>query len=317
MKTNCKEAQYSLDVIACTFHLTPITILKCSLARGQTLRGTKEELRDYERFNNCLHPYLLSFSNNYDPAFFISSVKQRIDSIVYTENLGTRLVRSYVHQLNSLLDHDSQLEEIQTAADRYGNLLMEWMNQTNIDLFRKALECVQSYGVSPLLPILGTVGNLGSSICGQYQSRLHTIAVQLDVIAKNKNPILNLLDVILHEQVHALIYQNSGDNPAGKKLEWLHETAAITTSHEAICEAGRKLRPSEDLQEICRAMRINERYGELAQRVIDCLPDRLAAWKIWQDIFALPSELKDHYADQNILAPILWERGWKKTRKHN
>ncbi len=313
MHTDREKAHFFFDLGACTFHLTPVTIFKCSLAGERRVRGNRKELLQYTRFRDCFLPFLLSIGNNYDPHFFAMAAQERIDSIVRRESLDSPLVNSHVRHIMGILDSDLYLQKVHALALKYGEAILKWFRKEDPILIQKSMEYMQSYGVSPMLHVLGTVGNLGAGIAGQYQPSLHTVAVQLDAIEGRENPTISFLDVILHEQVHALINQNLSYDPSRCELRWLHELAAITTSHEAICQAGKDLQQKKEIERACRALRKRQRYGKLAQSVIDCMPDRLIAWKIWQDIFSLPVEMKKHYAEKKVLAPILWERGWKST----
>jgi len=265
---------------------------------------------EYERLTHGLFPYMMSITNDTDPVVFSHLVQERIASVIEMERCTSRFTCNHAKALAARIGDSPTLRRATVAARRFGGLLAEWLEGAHGVLIRRAVECVRSYGVAPLLPSLGTAGNLGPSICGQYEPALHSVVIQLDVVAAANDPPLQLLDVLLHEQVHALIYQNLGHDPDRRELEWLHELAAITTSHQAIVDAGRSLDCDAEVQTKCRMLRERQQYGDLAQSVIDHMPDPLLAWKTWQDIISLPDDAKRQYARREIIEPILWERGW-------
>ena len=310
METNRNKAQFFFQLGGCAFHLTPVTILKCGLVAKEYVCGTNEDLHEYRRLANNLWPYLMSMANDMDPILFSQAVQKRIASIIEMEKLTSPLACGYARNIQRRLGNRLTLHKAIADASKFGRILTEWLEGTNGILIGRAIEIIQSYGVTPLLPLLGTVANLGSHICGRYQPALHTVATQLDVLAGKSNPPLYFLDVLLHEQVHASIYQNLAYDPGRRELEWLHELAAITTSHQAIIEAARSLGYDTEIRESCCILRKEQRYGDFAQNLLDHVSDPLIAWKTWQDIFMLPDSTKHQYARREIIEPILWERGW-------
>jgi len=304
------ETQFRFEIGGATFCVTPVTVLKNTLVQSQRVYGTGQELYEYERLSRGLFPHVMSIKNEMDPTVFSQIVRNRVESIVTEERLASPLVRGYCQNLVAVFSNPVFLSRAVVAARRFGGMLTEWLQGPNGRLIQLAGQHVQSYGVTPLLPSLGTVGNLGPHIGGRYLPALHAVVLQLDVIAANSNPPLHFLDVLLHEQVHALIYQNLGHDPTRPELEWLHELAAITTSHQAITEAGTSLGCARDVQAVCRTFRAEQRYGDLAESVLALISDPLFAWKTWQGVFALSETKRHQYARRKILAPILWERGW-------
>ncbi|MBP7053417.1 MAG: hypothetical protein KBE65_20605, partial [Phycisphaerae bacterium] len=178
-----------------------MTILKNALVRCECVSGTREELQEYERLTQGLFPYMMSVANAIDPVVFSRAVQERIVSLVQTEHLTSPLARSHAKSLAAIIGNSLTLQKASIAARKFGDMLTEWLQGENGVLIRRAIEYIRSYGVAPLLPSVGTAGNLGPSICGQYEPALHSVVIQLDVIAARSDPSLQFVDVLLHEQV--------------------------------------------------------------------------------------------------------------------
>src|SRR4030095_9630815 len=99
---------------------------------------------------------------------------------------------------------------------------------------------------------------------------------------------VNLLETLIHEEIHAVTFAQLGDDPARVELEWLHELGAVLTSRHAILRAAHGIADRDALRMIQDHFELTQYelfYGKFAECVLRETGDTLVAWRAWQRIF--------------------------------
>lgn len=292
-------------------------MMKCFVgAANWRVRGTPDELREFQIFTGELFPFLIQLPNDMGLEAFTSAAIDEINAIQRRHELRSDLIFSFSWRLKNTLNSTANHDAVWRYTQRYRDWFESWIETPLGEVARSAATQTAQWGVEPLDTGLAAVGAFGNAVYGKYVYPLRAVCIQLDVICGTTDSQLNFIETLLHEQIHAAIHARMGDDPERPELVWLNELAAVLTSQHAIFCAALATgnydligRVASGLKTLCD----EQQYGRLASSVKRATHDALLPWRAWQTVFDLPPEVRSHYARNRVITPILHDLGWQVT----
>ncbi len=295
-----------------TFHISPVSLMQCWVGTGWTARGSAKEIEEFQTFIKHFFPFLIAQDCEMPIRDFCSGAVGKIDQTVREYRLKTAFLMRFAQRLKGRLTPHNQ-HYFTNLSKKYSKKVHQWLNSPVGQCSADAVAQLRHWGLRPPYRGLAAVGAFGNAIFGKYINDLHAVCVQLDVIAQSEAPEVQFLETLLHEEIHAAIHREMGDDDDRRELIWLNELCAVLTSQEAIRVSTKKSLSSADQARLSNALngiRNNQKYGELAEAVLQDTKDALIAVKAWKRIFELPAEERQDYARGCVIGPILRDLGW-------
>ncbi len=292
---------------------SPVTIMKSFVgAASWYVRGSPEELDEYRRFRADFFPYLMAQPDDQDLYDFCDAAIAEVDAVKQRHGLESDLLFHFGWKLKNTLVSYRNRDAVLDFADEYGEWLASWVDGPWGELACQAVAQAEAWGLTPFRPTLCAVRSFGDAIYGKYVSFLQAVCLQLDVIRNRGDAELCFIETMLHEQVHAVIHRQMGDDPERRELRWFEELTAVLTSQSAIRNAARRHSDAlrRDVVQVLARLRRQQRYGDLANAVLRDARHPLIPWMAWQAIFALPPDERRDYAVGEVIEPILQRLGW-------
>jgi hypothetical protein len=297
------------------FSISPVSILQCWIGIGWYARGSESDIKEFRVFSDHFFPFLLSQDTEARIQDFCTASNDKIDEILREQELRTVFISRFSKRLKNHLNKSNQSRSIQ-FTQKYEKLLQSWLSSPMGNFGRTAAQLLWDWGLPPPYKGLGAVGSFGNAVFGKYVPDLKAVCVQLDVIAQSDSPSIQFLETLFHEELHAAIHFEMGDDDTRPELTWLDELCAVLTSRYALQVAAKRTldkTTSDDVMNILDSIRANQKYGELAKAVEQDTGDPLIALKSWKQIFQLSDMEKHDYAKNRIITPILRDLGWPVT----
>ncbi len=302
------------DIGPIAFWVSPTTIMKSAIALANwQARGSQEMLQEYRQFRNDFFPFLLSQPHDQPLDEFCMVAVEAIKQTIHRYNVSDPTVLAFASTLTETLESP----ENHTAAIDYTRQYTDWMQQFQAspagDIARRAAKQLVSWGVQPLYEAVAGAGSLGNQVYGQYAPAMRAICVQMKVVCQDTHADICFIETLLHEQIHAAIFHQMGDDAERRELGWLHELAALLTSQAAIRTAVQELPDPHQVTRVVRILndlRTRQDFGDLADAVLKDTSHPLVAWLAWKQVFQLSPDQQRNYATCEIITPILHRYGW-------
>ena len=221
--------------------VTPAALMKAAFAAVPwVLHGTDQERQTFERYRTALLPALVALPNDCTRTEFIEAGLDAVQAVETQQPDLTRAAGRFGAQMVlRLLDEQRWALAVQRSTV-YSDWMARWVYGPHGALARAAFDQYAAWGVTPLRDVFAAHESYGTYTSGTYLTALRTICVQFDVVCRAPQPELQLIETILHEQLHAALHHQLGDDPERRELIWLEELAAVLTSHHALFTAARK-----------------------------------------------------------------------------
>lgn len=303
-------AVYQLGYI--TFHVSPVSIMQCWVGIGWSAYGSPEEIKEFQIFKYDFFPFLIAQDCEMPIGKFCSEAVAKIDETVRVHKLSTKFLMNFAQRLKGRLNSNNQ-NRVTSLSNSYSAKVREWLDSPIGQCGADAIAQIRRWGLQTPYRGLAAIRTFGNAVYGKYINDLKAVCVQLDVIAQSDTPVVQFLETLLHEEIHAAIHREMGDDDARPELTWMNELCAVLTSQEALRVAAKKSLCAADKAKLDAALdkiRIKQQYGELAEAVLRDTGDALIALKTWKNIFALSAADRRDYARSRIIAPILHNLGW-------
>lgn len=301
------------DIGSIPLWVSPVSIMKCFVGIGWVARGSEAELREYRIFCDEFLPFLINQDNEMPIDDFCKISIEKIDEIIERHSFKLNLVKNFSQKLKNTLKSQKNRKNATFHARTYVAWLTTWMNSPFSQIADQAVQKIEEWGVQPLHGALGAAASFGNAVFGKYVPSLQAVCIQFDVISQNECSELQVIETLLHEEVHAVIHSRMGEDESRCELVWLNELAAVLTSQYAIKSAIEELQDTDTAEEVKKCLEYmgnRQEYGKLANAVLRDTGNPLVAWKAWEHIFELPPNQKRNYARNSIITPILHEVGW-------
>lgn len=297
------------------FHVSPVAIMQCWIGIGWIARGSSEDIEEFRTFTREFFPFLIAQDCELPIEKFCTNAINKMDQIISEHHLKTDFVTRFVNRLHGRLTPENQ-RSVSDLAEKYSVKVRTWLDSPLGKVGADAVVLLNDWGLQPPYRGLTAINEFGNAIFGEYVHDLSAVCVQLDVIAKSETPEVQFLETLLHEEIHAAIHRQMGNDDGRPELTWMNELCAVLTSQEALRVSAKKSLNTADTARLNAALdriRKNQQYGELAEAVLRDTGDALVALKTWKRIFALPDEGLRDYARGRVIKPILHDLGWNVT----
>ena len=276
---------------------------------GWNPSGSPEYVKEFNTFTSQLFPYLFAQDCEEELETFCNKARDKIEQIINEyklESLGGVEQRLY----NMM--QPTYIRYAKNDSKEYTQKVQSWLESPIGKCGTSAANQLTAWGIEPPYRGLSAISKYGKNIYGMYFHSIKAVCVQLDVIAK-EDPEVEFLLTLLHEEIHAAIHKEMGDDDDRKELTWLNELVAVLTSYAALRAIDKKTLNSNDEAKLVEALDRNlntVNYGDIAKTALRDTSDPLVALKIWKHIFKLSPEDGRDYSLERIIKPIAHQYGW-------
>lgn len=286
--------------------------MQCWVGIGWSARGSTQEIEEFRTFTRRFFPFLLAQDCEEPIREFCANAVAEMDKIIREDGLTTDFLMRFARRLKGRLTPENQ-NAVANFSAKYNSKVEKWLDSPIGRCAANAVSNITSWGLRPPYRGLAAIGAFGNAVFGKYVSDLSAVCIQLDVIDQSEDSEVQFLETLLHEEIHAAIHREMGDDDGRPELTWMNELCAVLTSQEALRISAQESLDTADTAKLGAALnriRSNQQYGALAEAVLRDTKDPLVALKAWKKIFSLPAEERRNYARSRIIEPLLHELGW-------